>query len=211
MQERDVQTGAEMKKYGSAVFLILLLYGLMAGTPVVFASNVSGEGSFVDYGEWSVSGNDGTDRGRQDIVSFQIPENLDFFMDPYGLINGAQIHSQTYRFCNTGDSTVRLTLTDIMCEGAEGVSAASPEAEAEDIKASGEKVICLRLCFENGQIITVTQTPGRYEIVLAPGEGIEFYIDGSMSIEPLQPWQSGDVGISMVYSVDREETHVFSH
>lgn len=198
-----------MKKYGGTVFLILLLYGLIAGTPVAFASSVIGEGTFVDYGEWSVSGNDRSDMGRRDIVSFQIPQNLDFFMDPYGLINGTQIHSQTYRFCNTGDSTVRLTLTDIVCEAAEGVSSAPAGTEAEDVKASGEKVICLQLCFENGNVITVTQDSGRYDMVLAPGEGIDFYIDGFMSIEPEQNWQNGDVGISMVYSVDIEEKSVF--
>lgn len=137
-----------------------------------------------------------------DVISLQVPENLDFFMDPYGLIKGTQIHSQMYGFCNTGESTVRLSLNNIVCELAEDVSSAPEGADEGDVKDSKEKVIRLQLCFENGNVVTVTKEPCDYELILKPGEQAAFSIGGCMSTMPEKDWKNGDAGISLVYDVN---------
>lgn len=138
----------------------------------------------------------------EDVISLQVPENLDFFMDPYGLIEGTQIHSQVYSFCNTGESTVRLSLSNIVCELAEDVSSAPKGADEGDVKDSKEKVIRLQICFEDGSIITVTKEPCDYELILESGEQAAFSIGGCMSTMPEKDWENGDAGISLVYDVN---------
>ncbi|MCM1568345.1 MAG: hypothetical protein NC081_02730 [Roseburia sp.] len=193
----------EMKKYISAALVILLLVGFMPHTPVAYATAVVGEGTCVDYWEGSISGNDAIRTRQQDVVSLQVPQNLDFLMDPYGMINDTQIHSDRYCFRNTGDTAVRLSLTNIVCELAQGVAVAPAEISEEDIRESEDKLIRLQLYFEDGSFITVSQDPGVYELVLEAGESAEFSIGGCMSVGAKDVWEDGDAGISMIYDVKR--------
>lgn len=211
----------------SVLIMSIFLWSLVTGHPDVSAATVSGGDNYAAETD-SVSGGDnyveemnepsGEDNyveeinepGEEDddVISFQVPSNLNFYMDPYGMINGSQIYSPTYRLCNTDSGAICFNLTNIVCELGQDVVDAPPEMEEMDIRGSRDKIIRLQLCFGDGNVINVTQSPGTYILILGPGESMDISVGGCMSAMPGKEWKDGDAGISMIYTVYRlpEET-----
>lgn len=197
----------------SFLIMSLFLWNLVTGHPDVLAAvsggdNYAAEADSVSGGDNYAAETDSVSGGDNDAISFQIPSNLDFYMDPYGMINGSQIYSPTYRLCNTDSEAVCFNLTNIVCELGQDVVDAPLETEEMDIRGSRDKIIRLQIWFEDGNVMNVTQSPGTCVLILEPGESIDFSIRGYMSATPEKEWKDGDAGISMIYTVYRlpEET-----
>ncbi|MBR1931649.1 MAG: hypothetical protein IJ833_09300, partial [Lachnospiraceae bacterium] len=144
-------------------------------------------------------------RREFDVIAMQIPKNIDFVMDPYNLCEKGYVWSDTYVFRNSGETTVKLSLSDIKCTTKDGIKVAGVDASAEDILQDTQKTVRLRLRLDNGDVVNATVTGSKYDIVMAPGSAFSFSVEGDMSLTPESPWMSGDVSISMIYDVQIEE------
>jgi len=178
------------------ICLLICLMLLIVSCDLVYAAEP--DEKILNYD--TVSGND-MPGAVDDSISFDAPENLDFMLDPLQLRERGQIYSEDFYFVNNDGRTIRVDLTDIKCILSEGVEAVGAE-DSEDIISSDEKLIHLQLLLETGETITVTETSGQYSFALKPGEKFGFKITGSMSEDPNQFWDTGDVMISLNYSVD---------
>lgn len=138
----------------------------------------------------------------ENVLSFQVPEDLNFIMDPLEICGRGQIFSKEFLFSNLGNEKIRIELSAIECTMAENVRIAD---EGEDIAQLTEKVFWLQLLMETGEVITVSEEAVGYELVLNPGQNFTFCIIGNMSVNPEIPWQAQDVSISLVYSVEQVE------
>lgn len=134
------------------------------------------------------------------VVKLQVPRSLDFVLDPWELNGKGSVWSQDYVFCNQGDKPIELSLKDIRCILRDGVTCAGEEVDAGTVASAFDKMVQLQLVLSNGDIVSVTENGGSYDVTVEAGEELVMTISGTVSNPGIERWQSGDVSISVMYS-----------
>ncbi len=193
-----------MKQYREVVmkcFLSIFLI-LVCGKETLFvtvASTVSG--NIID-----VSGNDILDTvvvceetvSDDGIEQLQVPDNIDFVIDPWQIAGKGQVYSEEFVIKNYGTRTGKLYLENMVClPGKEGSAVI---IEDKDTIAKGtEKKIYIEMQFDSGECFVLSQAEKEYYIEMMPGEEVHFWISGKINDESASQWQDGDVVIRMKY------------
>lgn len=175
---------------------------MLAAGKTVSGSEPPVEGTTVSGNELQAGVEPIQDALPKGVMSFQVPDNLDFVMDPFEINGRGQIFSKEYYFSNLGSERIRVKLSAIQCFMAEGVKMAGEGEASQAVIESKEKVLQLQLIFGTGESITLTEGSGEYEMVLEPGQKIGLCIAGSMSRYPEISWESEDVRLALVYDVE---------
>lgn len=139
------------------------------------------------------------------ILAIQVPQNLNFVMDPYNICEQGLVWSQDYAFCNNGETAVKLELGNVQCDVKDDVILAGKGVSDEDVINSTVKMISLKLVMDNGDELAITEEESCYEVILNPGEEIHFSVRGSISNLPDNSWQADDVSFSIVYQASIAE------
>lgn len=156
-------------------------------------ASVSGNMEAENYTA-SVSGNMGTDRAQ--IMCLQVPDNLDFCVDPCNLSGRGQVYSERFAIENSGSVGCALHLRNIACQSA-GVCVVGGR---EEVYARDRANIYLELAFENGDLYVLSAEGQEYTVLLEPGEELAFCLRGAVNEQASEGWEGKEMSVSMKYS-----------
>ena len=195
MRKRD----AEKIKAGILCLgMIILLFLMQKNGGLAAEQPVSGSTG-------DVSGNHAADLtdAAEGILQLQVPENIDFVIDPWGIAGRGQIYSGEYRIRNCGTEEGVLYLSDMVCIVKDDADVLV--AEDEQTAVFGEKKsICIEMVFDNGETLVLSREGQEYSVRLAPGEEITFWISGAVGTGRMENWKNNDVMIKMTYRFRKE-------
>lgn len=137
---------------------------------------------------------------QSDVISLKVPSNIDFQMDQYGLKHEKQVYSQEYKIKNNGNNYISVEFYDIRCIVADDIVSVDDEWSDEEVREAEERVIKLAIQMSNGDVIPMTEQATNYQLYLEPKEEVAFTIEGCMSNNIHNYWETGDVSIEMVYA-----------
>lgn len=146
---------------------------------------------------------DSTDvAGNGQITDLQIPEKIAVVVDPWEIMGESQIHSEQYIISNEGISAVRLTFYNLACIP-QGTQGGIVKTERDGIHEGSSKAIYMEMVFGNGDSVLFTEEgSSRYEIELASGEELSFWITGEVNENAAEPWRDGDFQVMISYQWD---------
>lgn len=153
-------------------------------------------------GDAAVSGNTPyngiTDEEDGGLVSLLIPGKLDVILNPWELGGKPQVYSEDYTVKNCGSAAGFFAFTNLACE---------PQKEDVDVRPDNvglhkgtEKNVWLEMELGNGDRITLTEEPVRYEILLEPGEEFAFWFSGEANENAAEEWSGGDLSVTVTYA-----------
>lgn len=175
------------------LFSMIVFLAFLRGQCSVAAASVSGNTA-------AVSGNDGAKNiGLPDkTIQLQVPENIDFIIDPWGVAGRGQVYSDKYTIRNCGTREGVLYLSDIICfTNPDADIAVTKDKQA--VSHTEEKSVYIEMVFDTGETLLLSQTGQEYCIRCAPGEEIVFWISGAVSSNVANGWEKDDVMLSMKY------------
>lgn len=147
---------------------------------------------------------DGEALGREEGLAYlQIPEKLEIVIDPWEIDERGQIYSEPFIVKNLGNGPGVLTLS-FACR-TNGEDGANISETKERLRESGEKLIYMRVAFENGEGVAFTKKGAQCKAELEPGEELALWFEGEVNEYAEEPWESEDIEIEGIYSWEREE------
>ena len=147
---------------------------------------------------------DGEALGREEGLTYlQIPEKLEIVIDPWEIDERGQIYSEPFIVKNLGNAPGVLTLSFVY--GANGEDGANICDTQEGFRASGEKLIYMKVVFGNGEEFVFTREGVQCEAELGPGEELTLWFSGEVNEYAEEPWKSEDMEIEGIYSWKIEE------
>lgn len=151
-----------------------------------------------DAGETAEQGFSPKDSDLTPIISLQVPDHLDFVIDPWNLAGHGQIYSERFTIKNTGDTACAISLRDITCWGIGGavVVDSTQEIYAQDVAA-----VYLELRLESGECLILSREQSEYSTVLLPGGELVFWLTGAVNEKTSEPWAGKGLSVSLKYSV----------
>lgn len=144
-------------------------------------------------------------RDRQ-VTAVELPQNLNFYLDPENENGRGQIYSDKYMIRNAGKEPVTFSMEmTLSVLEEEAVIAFLPEEwETEPTDRS----IYMYVVFESSQeeaqyILTDAGNPCEESIVLQPAgtEGDSFYISFGGRLSRSEDWKSGELAVQSVYTM----------
>lgn len=149
-------------------------------------------------GETAEQGVSPKDSDLTPIISLQVPDHLDFVIDPWNLAGHGQIYSERFTIKNTGDTACAISLRDITCWGIGGavVVDSTQEIYAQDVAA-----VYLELRLESGECLILSREQSEYSTVLLPGGELVFWLTGAVNEKTSEPWAGKGLSVSLKYSV----------
>lgn len=148
----------------------------------------------------AVSGNNAVDVYglTKEIIQLQVPENIDFVVDPWGVAGQGQVYSGKYAIRNCGTQEGMLYLSNIVCFQGDAANVVVTE-DKQGISKGEEKSVYIEIVFDDGETLVLSQKEQEYCIRLAPNEEIVFWINGAVNSGMTDSWKNNDVKISMTY------------
>lgn len=143
---------------------------------------------------------------EKQVTAVEVPQNLNFYLDPENKKGNGQIYSSKYEVRNAGKETVTFSMEmalSVLEE--EAAIALCPEAWTEE--PSGRSVY-MYVIFEGSQgveqyTLTDTEDSCKESIVLQPAgmDGDSFSIRFGGMLSSLEEWKSGELGIHSIYAM----------
>lgn len=172
------------------------------------------------------SDSSGDDEVRDDsaaldsILDIQVPYDLPFMIDPIERSGNGQVYSETFRIDNYGGTDVYVHFTSIQYIFANGEDFFSLDEPFDVDKESPLKELYMTLEYENhdrspfvirdfeqAELEPILLEAAEYDddgnfIALRENSTVRFHFSGSVNHAPLEPWASGDVKVSIRYSIE---------
>lgn len=135
---------------------------------------------------------------NNNVVYLQVPNDIDFVIDPWQVAKRGQVYSEKYVIRNCGTKEGTLYLTNIVCypEKSENIVIVKDRNLISD---NGEKSIFMEMMFDNGEVLVLSQEEKQYSIKIAPKSEIVFWVIGNINVKAEDEWRNNDVKISMKY------------
>lgn len=155
----------------------------------------------------SVSGGDASDtaelRSSLDsdltpIFSLQVPERLDFTIDPWNLAGHGQIYSERFTIRNTGNAACVISLQDITCMASGGTVIVD---STQEIYAQDAAAVYLEINFESGEGLALSGKQNEYFATLLPGGEVAFWFTGAANEKTSDSWAGKGLSVSLKYTV----------
>lgn len=140
---------------------------------------------------------------EESLTSLQIPEKLEIIIDPWEIDERGQIYSEPFIVKNLGKAPGVLTLSFVY--RAKGEDGAIISETPEELRASGEKLVYMKVAFQNGEEFVFTREGVQCEVELEPGEELTLWFSGEVNEYAEEPWKSEDIEIEGIYSWKLEE------
>lgn len=142
--------------------------------------------------------------GREEgLTSLQIPEKLEIIIDPWEIDERGQIYSEPFIVKNLGKAPGVLTLSFVY--RAKGESGAIISETPEELRTSGEKLVYMKVAFQNGEEFVFTREGVQCEVELEPGEELTLWFNGEVNEYAEESWKSEGIEIEGIYSWKIEE------
>lgn len=151
----------------------------------------------IEIVEDSVSENDLNESDT--VLQIDVPERIDFMIDPWEIMGRGQIYSNEFTIHNTGNVPIFLDMSDIGCYFSEE-STAVINQDFSTIYNDERKAVYLELVFNFGDRIIISEQSVSYGRILNPGEKIIFWFTGKVSNSSFDKWKSGEISIKFEYS-----------
>lgn len=140
---------------------------------------------------------------EEGLTCLQIPEKLEIVIDPWEIDERGQIYSKPFTVKNSGNVPGVLTLS-FACR-ATGEDGAYISETQEGLRASGEKLVYMKVVFEDGEEFIFTREGLQCQTELEPGEELALWFEGEVNEYAEEPWKSEDIEIEGIYSWKIEE------
>lgn len=154
--------------------------------------------------EESMSPDDGTpDLTSSDvepawIISLQVPDNLDFVIDPWNMSGRGQIYSERFTIKNCGDEACSLFLQGMASAPLNSVLFVEDVGE---IYTQDTANVYLETVFENGDTLILSTEGREYTVTLEPGCELVFWLAGAVNEKASGNWGDKAVSVILRYSV----------
>lgn len=146
------------------------------------------------------------EKTNRQITIVEVPQNLNFYLDPYNEKGNGQIYSGKYVIQNAGKEAVTFTIEmSLSILDAESEIVFCPEEWNEEPVS---RSIYMYVMFEGNQveerhILTDLETPCKESVVLEPAgeEGDTAYISFGGMLSRSGDWKSGELAINSLYNM----------
>ena len=146
------------------------------------------------------------EKTNRQITIVEVPQNLNFYLDPYNEKGNGQIYSSKYVIQNAGKEAVTFTIEmSLSILDAESEIVFCPEEWNEEPVS---RSIYMYVMFEGNQveerhILTDLETPCKESVVLEPAgeEGDTAYISFGGMLSRSGDWKSGELAINSLYNM----------
>jgi len=144
-------------------------------------------------------------RDRQP-AAVELPQNLNFYLDPENEYGRGQIYSDKYRIRNAGKEPLTFSMEMTLSVLEEKASIAFLPEEWE--KEPADRSIYMYAVLESSQgeeryVLTDPENPCEESIILQPAgtEGDSFYISFGGRLSPSEDWKSGELAVRSIYAL----------
>lgn len=130
------------------------------------------------------------------IIRLQVPDNLNFVIDPWNISGKGQIYSEWFTIVNCGDTACTIQLQDISCTDLKGIIIVE---DAGQLHMRDEAGIYLELVFENGETRALTEEGQEYAVVLNPNEELTFWLTGAVNERNPESWGNKALSVKLKF------------
>lgn len=130
------------------------------------------------------------------VISIQVPDNLDFVIDPWNLSGKGQIYSEHFTIRNCGNMICTVVLQNIVCIGDNGVVVVK---DVEQIYAQDAAGAYLEIVFENGETLALSAEDKEYTAILEPGGELVFWFAGAVNERASEGWENKELSVGLKY------------
>lgn len=134
-----------------------------------------------------------------EVISIQVPENLNFVIDPWNLSGLGQIYSQHFVIRNNSNIPCTVQLDDIRCYSEQENGAIIVEDVAE-VYAEETPNVYLEMVFQTGKKLVLSPKEKEYTVNLEPDSEIEFWFIGKVNEKTKENWENKKVLVTLKYS-----------
>ncbi len=143
------------------------------------------------------------------ITAIELPQNLNFYLDPENENGRGQIYSSKYMIRNAGEEevTFSIDMSLVRLDSQSSIEFRSEEWDAEPLDRS----IYMYVVFEKEQekqihVLSNVEEPCEEELLLAPAgqKGDTAYISFGGMLSRSEDWKSGELAVNALYAMSVE-------